>query len=219
VLTGAEVALLKANVQALLESEQPSQAVRLLEAALPRAGDPVTELELREDLAVALLMASEYARAAPLFEAVGVSYRGLGMPHDNPLVLDCSYQAGQAFAEIGNPEAALRHLRFFVANAAPGAASNPDEELKVLESRAVIAQMLASLGDDDQALAEFHAIRPAYASMLGEDSTMVRNLDKQISRLTPLRIWPLRHVSRAGVRPRAMREFERCSIRRGRPRA
>jgi serine/threonine protein kinase len=183
-LTEAEKALLKANVQALLENDQPSQAVRLLENAVARAADPVTETELREDLAVALLMAGEYGRAAPLFEAVGADYRRMGIQPNDPMVLNCSYQAGHAFAELGNPEGALRHLRFYVANASAGAAADPEEALKVLESRFVIAQMLAAQGDDEQALAELRAIRPVFASMLGEDSTMVRNLDKQISRLS-----------------------------------
>jgi len=179
-LTAAEMSLLKANVAALLENDQPTQAIRLLESALARVTDPVTELELREDLAVALLMAGEYGRAAPLFAAVGSSYRQLGLPPGDPLVLSCSYQAGHAYAELGNPGKAFPHLRFYVANAPVG---DPEETLKVLESRFVIAQMLAALGDDEQALAELRAIRPAYAAMLGEDSTMVRNLDKQISRL------------------------------------
>jgi serine/threonine protein kinase len=183
-LTVAEKELLKANVQALLENDQPSQAVRLLESAVARAGDPVTEVELREDLAVALLMAGEYGRAAPLFEAVGADYRRFGLPPTDALVLNCSYQAGQAFAELGRPEEALRHLRFYVANAAAGS-PDPEEALKILESRFVIAQMLATLGDTEEALAELRAIRPMFAAMLGEDSTMVRNLDKQIARLTP----------------------------------
>lgn len=184
-LTEAEKSLLKANVQALLENDQPSQAVRLLESAVARAADPVTETELREDLAVALLMAGEYARAAPLFEAVGADYRHMGVPPDDPMVLNCSYQAGHAFAELGNPDGALRHLRFYAANAASAAMADPEEALKILESRFVIAQMLAAQGDDEQALAELHAIRPVFASMLGDGSTMVRNLDKQIARLTP----------------------------------
>jgi serine/threonine protein kinase len=184
-LTEAEKTLLKANVQALLENDQPSQAVRLLESAVARAADPVTETELREDLAVALLMAGEYARAAPLFEAVGADYRHMGVPPDDPMVLNCSYQAGHAFAELGNPDGALRHLRFYVANAVAGAAADPEEALKVLESRFVIAQMLAAQGDNEQALAELRAIRPVFAGMLGESSTMVSNLDKQIARLAP----------------------------------
>jgi len=178
----AEKALLKANVAALLGNDQPTEAIRLLEGALAWAGDPVTELELREDLAVAFLMAGEYGRAAPLFAAVGSSYRQFGLPSGDPLVLSCSYQAGHAYADLGNPDKALPHLRFYVANVPVG---DPEEALKVLESRFVIAQMLATLGDDEQALAELRAIRPAYAAMLGEDSTMVSNLDKQISRLTP----------------------------------
>jgi hypothetical protein len=43
--------------------------------------------------------------------------------------------------------------------------------------------MLATHGDDEQALAELRAIRPAYANTLSEDSTMVISLDEQTSQL------------------------------------
>jgi hypothetical protein len=53
----------------------------------------------------------------------------------------------------------------------------------VLESRFVIAQMLAAGGYSDEALAEFQAVRPLLAHAFGADSIQVRNLDKQIERL------------------------------------
>jgi hypothetical protein len=58
-----------------------------------------------------------------------------------------------------------------------------DEAEKVLGSRFVIAQMLASGDYPDEALAEFQTVRPLLAAAFGASSTQVRNLDNQISRL------------------------------------
>jgi hypothetical protein len=139
---------------------------------------------LRRTLAAALLLAGEYTRSAPLFDAVGREYARF-RPPDDPVVLDCSLQAAQAYAEIGNAEAALRHLRFYVSHAAPLAAWDPEKALKVGESRLLIAQMLAATGEISEALAELRAIRPVFAAAYRPQSTMVRNLDKMITRLAP----------------------------------
>lgn len=180
-LTEAEADALKADVQVLLDKDQPAEAVRLLEDGVERAGhDSVMELRLRHYLAAALFYAGEYSRAAPLFEMVGSAYRKV-LPSTDSYVLDSSYHAGQAFAEIGQPGKALSHLRFFVQNADP--AGDADEADKILESRFVIAQMLAAAGHPDEALAELQAMRPQFATVYGHHSTHVRNLDKQIERL------------------------------------
>jgi hypothetical protein len=63
------------------------------------------------------------------------------------------------------------------------AAADEDEADKVLGSRFVIAQMLAAAGYPDEARAELEALCPLLADTLGADSTQVRNLDKQVSRL------------------------------------
>jgi serine/threonine protein kinase len=183
-LTDAEVGLLIDGVESLLADNRASQAVRLLEDAVGRSRDAAQSLELRRTLAAALLLAGEYTRSAALFDAVGREYARFRPPSD-PIVLDCSLQAGQAYAEIGNAEAALRHLRFYVANAAPLASRDPEEALKVAESRFLIAQMMAVTGEASEALGELRAIRPVFAAAYGPQSTMVRNLDKMISRLAP----------------------------------
>jgi tetratricopeptide (TPR) repeat protein len=172
-------------VQSLLDAEHPSRAVSLLQDAVERAADPAQNLQLREILAAALFLAGEYTRAAALFDAVGRDY-ARHLPKDDPAVLNCSYQAGQAYAEIGQPEAALSHLRFYVANASRTAAArtDPEEALKILESRFQIATLLAATGETDDALAELREIRPLFATFFGETSTMVRNIDRQITRLT-----------------------------------
>ena len=59
-----------------------------------------------------------------------------------------------------------------------------DEAVKIMESRYVIAQLLASAGDADAALAEFQKVRPLLVSAYGQESTQVRNLDKQARRLS-----------------------------------
>ena len=70
-------------------------------------------------------------------------------------------------------------------NAAPLAARDADEAAKVMESRFVIAQLLASTGEVEQAIAELRAVRPLLAAAYGSDSAQVRNLDKQAARLQP----------------------------------
>lgn len=128
----------------------------------------------------ALLYAGEYTRAATLFDAVRSDYRRY-LPADDPLVLDCAYQAGHAYAETGKPAKALPQLRYYVQNANPGL--DADEAEKVIDSRFVVAQLLAASGEPDAAEAELGALRPLLASTFGEKSTQVRNLDKQIGRL------------------------------------
>jgi hypothetical protein len=65
------------------------------------------------------------------------------------------------------------------------ATADEDEAAKVRESRFAIAQMLAAAGHPDEALTELAAVGPLLADAFGADSTQVRNLDKQISRLGP----------------------------------
>ena len=180
-LTDAEARLLELNVQALLDDDRPAQAISLLDGAIERA-DPALSLQLRYLLGAALFYGGEYTRAASVFDAVGREYARHLSPTD-PSVLDSSYHAGHAYAQIGKPEQALAQLRFYVRNADP--AKDADEAAKILESRFVIAQMLASAGETDEALAELSAIRPLLADEFGVESTQVRNLDKQISRLKP----------------------------------
>jgi serine/threonine protein kinase len=180
-LTEAEADVLRANAKALLDNDRPSEAISLLEDGVGRAGhDSVLELRLRHFLCAALFYTGEYTRAASLFEVVGRDYRR-HLPATNSYVLDCSYHAGHAYAEIGNADKALPHLRFYVQNADTSA--DGDEADKVLESRFVIAQMLAAAGHPDEALTELEAVRPLLAAAFGAESTQVRNLDKQIGRL------------------------------------
>lgn len=179
-LTDAEAKLLLGNVEALLQAEHPAEAISLLENAAGRAPDPAYALELRRALAAALLYAGEYTRAATLFDAVGSDYRRY-LPAADPLVLECAYHAGCAYAETGKPDKALPQLRYYVQNADPEL--DADEAEKVIDSRFLVAQMLAASGDPDAAAAELRALRPLLADSFGADSTQVRNLDKQVSRL------------------------------------
>ena len=192
-LTDAEAGLLQDNVRALLDSDHPSEAISLLEDGIERAGhDPALQLQLRHLLGAALFYAGEYTRAAAVLDAAGGDYRRYFPPND-PVVLDCAYHAGHAYAETGKPGKALPQLRFYVQNADTSAGE--DEARKVLETRFVIAQLLAADGYPDEALAELQAVRPLLADTFGPDSTQVRNLDKQAARLrTPsvtaaVRLW------------------------------
>ncbi|MGH3778521.1 MAG: hypothetical protein ACRDRR_22735 [Pseudonocardiaceae bacterium] len=93
---------------------------------------------MRPFLAPALFYAGEYTRAAPLFDVVGRDYRQHLAPSD-AFVLDSSYYAGHAYAEIGEPDKALPQLRFYVHHA--GAAGDEEAD-KVLGARFALAQML-----------------------------------------------------------------------------
>ena len=180
-LTEAEANRLNDKVQVLFDSDRLSEAVNLLEDGVQRAVQgSLLELRLRYFLGAAVFYAGEYTRAAALFDAVGRDYRRL-LPPGNPDVLDCAYYAGHAYAEIGKPEKALPQLRFFIQNFDPSVDNDGPE--KVIETRFVIAQMLATLGYADEALSELEAVRVLAAGSFGESSTHLRNLDKQIARL------------------------------------
>ena len=180
-LTDAEAGILQNNARALLDSDHPSEAIILLEDGIERADhDPALELQLRHLLGAALFYAGEYTRAAAILDAAGCDYRRYFEPND-PVVLDCAYHAGHAYAETGKPDKALPQLRFYVQNA--DTSSGGDEARKVLETRFVIAQLLAADGYPDEALAELHAVRALLADTFGLASVQVRNLDKQVTRL------------------------------------
>ena len=182
-LTEEEARGLRADVQVLLDSEHPSQAIGLLEAGLGRAvPGSVLELQMQRTLAAALLIGGHFSRAAQLFEQAGAAYRKyLGAA--DPWALDCAYQAGHAYAQAGKPVKALPQLRYYVLNAAALAARDADEAAKVMESRFVIAQLLASTGEAGQAITELRAVRPLLVAAYGPDSAQVSNLDKQAARL------------------------------------
>ena len=102
-------------------------------------------------LGAALFYAGEYTRAAAVLDAAGRDYRRYFRPND-PDVLECAYLAGYAYAETGKPGKALPQLRFFVQNA--DFVWTQAKREKVLETRFVIAQLLAADGYPDEALAE-----------------------------------------------------------------
>ena len=178
-LTDAEVALLLESVRALMAGDRPSGAIGLLEDGIDRTRrDPALQLRLRHRLGAALYYAGEYTRAAAVLSSAGRDYQRYFPPND-PDVLECAHLAGYAYAETGKPGKALPLLRFFVQNAD----ASGDEAQKVIQTRFVVAQMLAADGYPDEALAELQAIRPLLADAYGLESTQVRNLDKQAARL------------------------------------
>jgi serine/threonine protein kinase len=180
-LTDAEAHLLQDNARALLDNDRASEAISLLEDGIERVGhDPALRLRLRHSLGAALFYAGEYTRAASVLDAAGRDYLRYFPPND-PDVLDCAYHAGYAYAETGKPGKALPQLRFYVQNADTSAGG--DEAHKVLETRFVIAQLLAADGYPDEAIAELQAARPLLVDAFGPDSVQIRNLDKQAARL------------------------------------
>lgn len=182
-LSEEEAALLRADVQVLLD-EHPSEAISMLESGMARTVPrSFLELQMRHALAAALLVAGQYGRSAQLFEQAGAVYRR-HLGSSDPLALDCAYQAGHAYAQAAKPRAALPQLRYYVLNAAPLADRDAEEAAKVLESRFVIAQLLATTGDAEAAVAELHAVRPLLAAAYGEGSAQVRNIDRQVTRIS-----------------------------------
>jgi hypothetical protein len=139
-----------------------------------------------------LFYAGEYTRAAALFDEVGGTYRRY-LPPADPWVLDCAFHAGHAYAETGKPAQALTQLRYYIQHAAPG--QDGSETDKIIESRYVVAQLLATGGEPDAALAELSALRSQLASAFGEGCTQVRNIDKQLGKLAAI-------PSRSASRPR-----------------
>lgn len=180
-LTDAEFDHIAAEVGELMSADEPAEAIRLLEAALDRAAtSPFFALELRRLLGLSLCYVGEHRRAAGLLNAALTEYRNGGLPPTHARVVECAYHAGHAYAEIGEPARALSHLRFYVQHVDP---ADPDRAELVLESRFVIAQLLAADDRADEARAELDAIRPAFRAIYGEDSTHARNLDRQRARL------------------------------------
>ncbi|MBI1759228.1 MAG: serine/threonine protein kinase [Actinobacteria bacterium] len=180
-LTDAEFEQIRVSVAALLDSGDNTGAVRLLEAGLRRSSaNPFFELELQQLLGLALFYVGEYRRAAALLAGAGKRYRAGGLVASHPRVLECAYHAGHAYAEIGAPAPALAHLRYFTSNVE---ADDPDNAERVLESRFVIAQMLATEQRTAEARAVLEELRPAFRITYGPHSTHLINLERQIERL------------------------------------
>ncbi len=153
----------------------------MLEFGSERAGhDPELALKLLRQLGAVLFYAGKYTRSAAVFDTIGRVFRTIRQSTDAE-ILEASYYAGHAYAQVGKPKKALPHLRFYVENA--HASANKDDTDQILESRFLIAQMLAAADYPDEALTELEAVRPALADAFGETSTQVRNLDKQIGKL------------------------------------
>jgi Protein kinase domain len=164
-LTELEARHLLDSARVLLDSDRPSAAIGLLDDGVERSGhDPALQLRLRHLLGAALFYAGEYTRAATVLDAAGRDYRRYFDPHD-PEVLDCAYHAGYAYAETGKPDKALPQLRFYVQNAHMSIGG--EEARKILETRFVIAQLLAADGYPDEALVELRAVRPLLVDTFG----------------------------------------------------
>jgi hypothetical protein len=183
-LTDAEYAGLRAEAARLVGEGADAEAVRLLEDGLRRSvTSPFLALELRHVLGTTLFYVGEHRRAATLLDDVGAEYRRRGLANSHRTVLECAYCAGHAYAEVGEQMKALAHLRFYVQNVCADVSEDTEQ---VLESRFVIAQMLALDDRAEEALAELETVRPAFAAMYGDESTHVRNIEKQIDRLRRL---------------------------------
>lgn len=177
-LTDSDAELLLNRARTFLDTDRPSEAVRLLERGVAQSRqDPALRLRLRHYLGLALFSAGKYTRAASCLDAAGNDYRKYFGPGDSA-VLECAYHAGLAYAEAGEPGKALPQLRFYVENADRDSGAS-----SILETRFIIAQLRAAVGDPDEAQAELRAIRPEFVSVYGADSPQVRNLDKQADRL------------------------------------
>jgi len=180
-LTDDEFERIQLDVAELMDAEDGAEAVRLLEDGIERSpAGSYFALELRHRLGVALFYVGDHRRAAALLDSAGSEYRSHGLSPTHPRVLECAYHAGHAYAEIGDTARAMSHLRFYLQNAEDG---DPETAELALESRFVVAQMLASEDRPEEALIELDAIYPAFRVIYGDDSTHVRNLERQLARL------------------------------------
>ena len=176
-LTDDELDVLLGNVAALVEAGNGSAALRLMDEGLKRApAGSYVELDLRYRLGTALFHEGEHRRAAALLTAAGDGFRANGMAPAAEHVLECAYLAGHAYVELDDIADALVQLRYYVHHCV-----RDDERL--LDTRFVIAQLLAAENRLDEALAELRDLRSAFEQRYGPGSVHVRNLDRQIGRL------------------------------------
>lgn len=176
-LTDDELDVLMGNVAALVEADNGAAALRLMDDGLQRApAGSYAELDLRYRLGTALFYEGEYRRSAALLTAAGEGFRANGLAPAAEHVLECAYLAGHAYVELDDTAAALIQLRYYVHH------SGRDDE-RLLDTRFVIAQLLAAEDRPDEALAELQALRPAFEDRYGPGSVHVRNLDRQVGRL------------------------------------
>lgn len=175
-LTADEVEALGGEASSLIVEGRPHEAVQRVETAA-RAGaeDAYASLRLRHCLADTLFAAGEFGRAAPMLAEVGAEYRRRLGPA-NPLILDCAYDAGLAYAELGEHEDALPHLRAFLGDVS-------DDAERQIDARASIAAMLVAAGDLEGARAELCTAREPAVQLYGAASSQVRSLDRRIVQL------------------------------------
>lgn len=179
-LTADEVAARRAEARMLLDADRPHEAVQRLEEAVDRStGDPFDRLQLRHDLATALMLAGEFRRAAVRFTQVGTEYRHYLEPA-NPLVLDCAHDAGLCFAEVGDHRRAEPHLRTYLEHAR--LVDDPDT---VAEARTTLALVLAASGRPREAETELRVAHAALAALHGAESVQARNAERHARRLAP----------------------------------
>lgn len=180
-LTEEEFERIRGDVAVMMDGDGGTAAIRLLEDGLERSpAGSFFALELRRLLGLTLYYIGEHRRAAALLDAVGAEYRSRGLPSTHRLVVECAYHAGHAYAEIADSARSMAHLRFYLQHVDAGDTQNAEQ---VLESRFVVAQMLASEDRPDEAFAELEAITPAFRDLYGPRSMHVRNLKRQMDRL------------------------------------
>ncbi|MGH3568161.1 MAG: protein kinase domain-containing protein [Pseudonocardia sp.] len=180
-LTDEEFERIQVDVAVLMDAGDGAGAVRLLEDGLERcATSTYLAMELCRLLGLALFYVGDHRRAAALLDNAGTEYRSRGLPSTHRRVVECAYHAGHAYAEIGEPARAMSHLRFYLHNVED---DDPENAEQALETRFVIAQMLASEDRTGEALTELDAIYPAFRVLYGDDSTHVYNLERQMDRL------------------------------------
>lgn len=177
-LSDNEVAAVRAEARALLADERSHEAVQRLERAVDRsAGDPFDLLQLRHELAAALMVAGEFRRAAVRFAQVGAEY-GHYLQPANPLVLDCAHDAGLCFAEVGDHPRAEAHLRAYLDHARLS-----DDPESIADARKTLALVLAASGRPTEAEAELRAAQSLLVALHGSESIQVRNVEKHVRRL------------------------------------
>ncbi|WP_181778850.1 protein kinase domain-containing protein [Pseudonocardia pini] len=178
-LTDEEFVRIQNGAAALMADDQQNLAVETLEDGLTRAAaEPYFTLELGFQLGMIQFLRGEYRAAAAHLTMAEETYRAR-LGDDHPRTVQCAFYAGHAYAELGEPLKALAQLRFYLQHVD---STEPDNAEPLLESRFVIAQMLASDSRPEEARAELEGLRSEFRHHYGSGSTHVKNLERQIEK-------------------------------------
>jgi tetratricopeptide (TPR) repeat protein len=168
----------------LLDAGRFTQAADLLAGFLAvepeRAGVPVARARgFRLNLASALLLGGDYARALPEYERVGRE-RAAERGPDDELVVHCRYQAATCHAAMGEVTRGLQEFQALLADREQG---RPADDPEILDLRRQVGLLLASSGDLSGARATLAGLLRDLERTVGSQHPDVADLGRLLDRL------------------------------------